>query len=218
MSSPVLCTPGMEPPPEPPPPARASAPTSAETKAAWSGFMKQSRAAQSAKKIAKPRGPVPRDEFGLKQWDDIKGEWQSSGPADDVADGTDSAAESDGDGAGASADGASSAKRKRTRPPRAFQATWKELLTTLVCISILVAGAKCAVREDCPGCPACARMFYEDCQLRGEKNNFVTGDTARGARRVRKHLIARLLSPGKRLPLVQILKNGRQCRPRNNIK
>ena len=137
--------------------------------------MKQSRAAQSAKKIAKPRGPVPRDEFGLKQWDDIKGEWQSSGPADDVADGTDSAAESDGDGAGASADGASSAKRKRTRPPRAFQATWKELLTTLVCISILVAGAKCAVREDCPGCPACARMFCEDCQLRGEKNNFVTG-------------------------------------------
>ena len=204
----------MEPPSEPPPPARASAPTSAETKAAWSGFMKQIRAAQSAKKIAKPRGPVPRDEFGLKQWDAIKGEWQSSGPADDVADGTDSAAESDGDGAGASADGASSAKRKRTRPPRAFQATWKELLTTLVCISILVAGAKCAVREDCPGCPACARMFCEDCQLRGEKNNFVTGSARRG----REHLIARLSIPGVRFPLVHILKNGRQCRPPNNIK
>ena len=144
-SAPLSSVHTREPPPEPPPPARASAPTSAETKAAWSGFMKQSRAAQSAKKIAKPRGPVPSDEFGLKQWGDIKGEWQSSGPADDAAAGTDSAAESDGDGAGASTDGASSAKRKLTRPPRAFQATWKELLTPLVCISILVAGAKCAV-------------------------------------------------------------------------
>ena len=90
----------MEPPPEPPPPARANASTSAEAKAAWSGFMKQRRTAQAVKKIAKPRGPVPSDEFGLKQWDDIKGEWQSSGPAHDApaADSNDSGTDNDGGG------------------------------------------------------------------------------------------------------------------------
>ena len=168
----------MEPPPEPPPPARANASTSAEAKAAWSGFMKQRRTAQAVKKISKPRGLVPSDEFGLKQWSDIKGEWQSSGPAHDApaADSNDSGTDNDDGGASASVDGASrsTAKRRRTQAPRKFQATWKGLLPALFCISVLAAGAKCAVREDCPGCPACAAMFCEDCQLRGEKNNFAT--------------------------------------------
>ena len=123
----------MEPPPEPPPPARANASTLAEAKAAWSGFMKQSRTAQAVKKIAKPRGPVPSDEFGLKRWGDIKGEWQSSGPAHGApaADSNDSGTDNDDGGASASVDGASTAKRRRTQAPRKFQATWKDLLPAL---------------------------------------------------------------------------------------
>ena len=165
--------------------------------------MKQSRTAQSAKKIAKPRGPVPSGEFGLKRWDDIKDEWQSSGPAHDApaADSNDSGTDNDDGGASASVDGASTAKRRRTQAPRKFQATWKGLLPALFCISVLAAGAKCAIREDCPGCPACEAMFFEDCRRHPRRRARARGARPRGRAVVK---IARLSSPGKPFPLVHI--------------
>ena len=155
--------------PEPEPAPRALA-THAEAKTAWAGFMCRTRTNQVSEsaKIPKPRGPVPSDRYDKKVWDGVNGEWQSQGPPD-----AESAVDNDGDG-DADASGASSSKRQKTA--RQFQAvSWTEVMPTLICVSLLVAGQVCPDHEDCRGCAACSAMFCEDCQLRGMKNNFVNG-------------------------------------------
>ena len=84
--------------------------------------------------IPQPPGRPPKG----KEWDGVKGEW---------------AEEEEGTG---SAAGEQAAKRRKG-PHRAFSPGWKIVLPTLLCVSVLAAGASCLAKDDCPGCAACAK-------------------------------------------------------------
>ena len=118
--------------------------------------------------------PAGRPRAGHK-WDHYAGDWTpiesdalpEGGGADDNND--------DDDGDDDETVVAGTAKRRSKH--RTFQSAWKNILPTLIVVSMLASGAVCPSDDgaNCGGCNWCSAMFCGECQLAGTENTFTKG-------------------------------------------